>query len=39
MITPVEFPDEVRYSINEKVMNQFRFKLPQNVLDNAETLS
>ena len=38
MITPVEFSDEVNYSINEKVMNQFQFKLPQNVLDNAETL-
>ena len=29
MITPVEFPDEVLYSVNEKVMKQFRFSIDQ----------
>ncbi len=38
MITPVEFPDFVSYSVNEKVMKEFRFKLPKDVLDNAKTL-
>ena len=38
MITPVEFPEEVLYSVNEKVMRQFGFKLPNKVLDDAETL-
>ncbi|MEK9727467.1 MAG: ABC transporter substrate binding protein, partial [Candidatus Margulisiibacteriota bacterium] len=38
MITPVEFPDKVNYSVNEKVMKEFRFKLPDDVLKNAKTL-
>ena len=38
MITPVQFPDEVNYSVNEKVMNQFRFKMAPNVLEQAETI-
>jgi len=36
MITPVEFPDEVRYSINEKVMKQFRFKIDPKILEKAD---
>ena len=36
MITPVEFPDEVRYSVNEKVMKQFRFSIDPQILEKAE---
>jgi ABC-type uncharacterized transport system substrate-binding protein len=36
MITPVEFPDEVRYSINEKVMKQFRFRIDSKILEKAD---
>ena len=36
MITPVEFPDEVRYSVNEKVMKQFRFSIDPKILEKAE---
>ena len=38
MITPVEFPDEVNYSVNEKVLNQFGFSMQSNVLKNAELI-
>jgi putative ABC transport system substrate-binding protein len=38
MITPVEFPDEVLYSVNEKVMKQFRFSISPDVLNNAELI-
>jgi ABC-type uncharacterized transport system substrate-binding protein len=38
MVTPVEFPETVNYSINEKVMNQFRFSMSQEILDGAEVL-
>ena len=38
MITPVEFPDEVRYSVNEKVMKQFRFNISKDILDDAEVI-
>ena len=38
MVTPVEFPDSVNYSVNEKVLNQFGFKMNQTILDNAELL-
>lgn len=36
MITPVEFPDEVRYSVNEKVMKQFRFSIDPKILEKAD---
>tara|TARA_Y100001935_G_scaffold255658_1_gene270634 strand:- start:19615 stop:20478 length:864 start_codon:yes stop_codon:yes gene_type:complete len=36
MITPVEFPDEVRYSVNEKVMKQFRFRIDPKILEKAD---
>ncbi|MBL6723065.1 MAG: hypothetical protein ISQ13_03540 [Candidatus Margulisbacteria bacterium] len=38
MITPVEFPDEVMYSVNEKVMNQFKFSIDPKVLEAAEVI-
>ena len=38
MITPVEFPDKVNYSINEKVMTQFGFRMGKDILDEAETI-
>ena len=38
MITPVEFPEKVNYSVNEKVMNQFRFSMSKEILDGAETI-
>ncbi|MGC6367933.1 MAG: ABC transporter substrate-binding protein [Candidatus Marinamargulisbacteria bacterium] len=38
MLTPVEFPDDVRYSVNEKVMKQFRFNIAKDILDNAEVI-
>ena len=38
MITPVEFPDEVNYSVNEKVLNQFGFSMQSNILKNAELI-
>ena len=38
MITPVEFPDEVLYSVNEKVMKQFRFSIDPKILEAAEVI-
>ena len=38
MITPVEFPDDVLYSVNEKVMKQFRFSIDPKILDAAEVI-
>ena len=35
MITPVEFPDEVNYSVNEKVLTQFGFTMQPSVLKKA----
>ena len=38
MITPVEFPDKVNYSVNEKVMTQFGFKMTPDILEGADLL-
>lgn len=38
MITPVEFPDQVMYSVNERVMKQFKFSIDPKVLEDAEVI-
>jgi putative ABC transport system substrate-binding protein len=38
MITPVAFPDTLRYAINQTVMTQFEFNVPDNVLKNGEII-